>query len=67
MDLDKIGEILWFSMFLTPLVTIPVVWMRGKGKIINRILLGLFWAVIISGIFFIISWSIFSRDGLGPT
>lgn len=65
--LDKIGEILWFAMFFTPVVTIPIVWRRSKQSKVHRVLIGLAIAFLISVVFFIISWTILLRDGLGPT
>ena len=65
--LDKIGEILWFAMFFTPVLTIPVVWRLSREKKIYRILLGLGLAIVISIVFFIISWTILFRNGMGPS
>lgn len=30
--MDKIGEILWYIMFITPLITIPLFWKHSKQK-----------------------------------
>jgi multisubunit Na+/H+ antiporter MnhE subunit len=65
---DIIGQILWFGMFFTPVITIPLAWtyFKGNTKAI-KILIGLICAFILSFIFYSISLSILLRDGLGPT
>lgn len=63
--MDKIGEILWIGMFFTPLITIPIVWKRSQKSKVYRILIGLAIAFVLSFVFFVISWGIFLRDGLG--
>jgi hypothetical protein len=63
---DRLGSILWFSMFLTPLVTIPLAWKYSKQKRVVRILIGLFYAFIISFLLYFISLAILFRNGMGP-
>ena len=63
--MDVIGQILWFAMFLTPLLTIPLVWKQKKIKKIYRIMIGLLLAVLISLFLYYISLSIIFRDGMG--
>jgi len=66
--MDLLGEILWFAMFFTPLVTLPLVWKYNTSNTKTmRVIIGLLLAFIISFVFFIVSFSIFLRDGLGPT
>jgi len=65
--LDTVGEILFYAIFLTPLLTIPLVWKCSKADKIYRILIGIGLAILISFVFFIISFAILFRDGLGPT
>ena len=64
--MDEVGKLLWYSMFLTPVVTIPIVWVRSKERKIIRVLYGLGLALVISLLLFVISFSILMRDGLGP-
>lgn len=65
--IDIIGEVCWFLMFATPLITIPLVWKYSKHGKLHKIITGLLLAFVLSFIFFIISWGILLRDGLGPT
>ncbi len=65
--LDTVGQILWYSIFLTPILTIPVVWKFSKAKKIYRLLIALLIAVLLSTLFYAISMAIVLRDGLGPT
>ena len=64
--MDIIGQILWFLMFGTPLITIPIVWKISKQKKIIRILIGLGLAIVISFFLYHISLEIIFRDGMGP-
>ncbi len=65
--MDLLGQILWFAIFLTPLITIPIAWHLVKGKIIYRILLAIVLTIIASFILYILSLAILFRNGLGPT
>ena len=65
--MDTIGEILWFIMFGTPLITIPLVWRFSKQKKALRVLIGLILALVLSFALFHISISIAFRDGMGPS
>ena len=67
MFLDKLGEIIWYLMFLTPIVTVPLVWRLSREKKAYRILSGFIIALLISIVFFIVSCLILLRNGLGPT
>ncbi|MBS1732617.1 MAG: hypothetical protein JST02_04915 [Bacteroidetes bacterium] len=53
---DIIEPILWMSMFLTPVITVPVIWKRSKERKILRLATGLILAIILSGILFLINW-----------
>ncbi|HAP00476.1 MAG TPA: hypothetical protein DCQ93_01000 [Bacteroidetes bacterium] len=64
--IDRIGEAIWFMMFLTPLITIPLVWRLSKARKIFRIIIGLVLAFALSLFFFFISLGICFRNGLGP-
>jgi hypothetical protein len=66
--MDLLGEILWYAMFFTPVITIPLFWRfdstsNKKMKVINGMLL----AFLISLVFLVISLTILFRNGLGPT
>lgn len=65
-DLDLLGQILWFLMFATPLITIPIVWKVSNQKKIIRIIIGLVIAMILSVFLYHVSISIIFRDGMGP-
>jgi hypothetical protein len=64
---DSIGQILWFLMFITPLISTILCWKFFEIKKIFRIIIGLFLGGIISLILYFISLSIIFRDGIGPT
>jgi tryptophan-rich sensory protein len=66
--MDTIGEILWFAMFFTPVITVPLVWRYNKSNTKTiRIIIGLVLALVLSLIFYMISMGILLRNGLGPT
>lgn len=54
-------------MFITPVVTIPIIWRKSSQPGIIKILIGLVTAFCISILFFWISLSICFRNGMGPT
>lgn len=62
---DIIGQVLWFAMFFTPLITIPVAWVLFKVKKVYRVIIGLVLAVFISFLLYQISLSIIFRNGMG--
>jgi hypothetical protein len=64
--LDILGEILWYMMFLTPLITIPIAWSTIPLRKIYRVLLGLAMAFLLSFILYFISLEIIFRNGMGP-
>ncbi len=64
--MDILGQILWFLMFGTPLITIPIVWRISKQKKVIRILIGLGLAIVMSFFLYHISLGIIFRDGMGP-
>jgi hypothetical protein len=65
---DTIGEILWYAIFITPLIIVPIVWKyyTTKSKL-ARFVVGMLVSLLLSAILFLISMSIFMRGGLGPT
>lgn len=64
---DSIGQIFWFAIFVTPFLTIPLVWKFYKGAKVYRIIIGFFLAVILSFFFYFISLATLFRDGMGPS
>jgi hypothetical protein len=62
---DTVGQVLWFAMFATPLLTIPLVWKFFKVRNFYRVLIGLVLALIISFFLYHISLAIIFRDGMG--
>jgi len=66
MNMDSLGQILWFSMFITPLLTIPLAWRLLPINKIYRIIAGLLFALMLSFFLYHISLAIIFRDGMGP-
>ncbi|MCB9187342.1 MAG: hypothetical protein H6601_11450 [Flavobacteriales bacterium] len=53
-------------MFLTPLVTVPIVWKLTDWAKWKRVIVGLLLAAVTSIILFQVSMAIIFRDGMGP-
>jgi hypothetical protein len=64
--MDTLGQILWFAMFGTPILTIPIAWRLMNTKKIYRVLVGFLIAVFISFLLYQISLAVIFRDGPGP-
>jgi len=64
--MDTLGQVLWFSMFATPLITIPLMWKVLPINKVLRILIGLFLALVLSFLLYYVSLRIIFRDGMGP-
>lgn len=64
--MDVLGQFLWFLMFGTPLITIPLTWKLSNQKKVVRILIGLVLALILSFLLYFISLAIIFRNGMGP-
>ena len=64
--LDVFGEILWYGIFITPVISFLVI-KKMRMSIIAKVLLGLVIVLILATMFFVISMEIVLRDGLGPT
>ena len=64
---DTIGQFLWYAMFATPLITVPLVWRIFKIRKIYRLLIGLVLACFISFFLFHISLGLIFRNGFGAT
>jgi phosphotransferase system glucose/maltose/N-acetylglucosamine-specific IIC component len=66
-SIDLIGEIFWYLLFITPLITFPIVFKLSKGNNIYKIIIGILLALVLSVVFYFISLSILFRSGLGPS
>jgi hypothetical protein len=67
MLLDTIGKVLWYVMFFTPVITIPIFWKYWRGNKIEKIIAGSVCAVLISVLLFAIVFGLAFRNGLGPS
>lgn len=65
--IDLLGQILWFALFSTPLITVPIVWWFFKVRKVLRLLIGLLLACVLSLFLYQISLAILFRDGFGAT
>lgn len=65
--MDILGTILWFSMFLTPVFAIPIVWKISKQKPIYKLIISIVISAIISFVLYFLSLVIIFRDGMGPS
>lgn len=63
--MDILGQILWFMIFVTPLIVIPIIWKLSKKKKLIRILIGLGFSIILSFLLYHISLRIIFRNGIG--
>ncbi|MBK6444495.1 MAG: hypothetical protein IPO49_12805 [Bacteroidetes bacterium] len=63
---DILGQVLWFAMFATPLLTIPLTWKFLRVLKIYRLMFGLLLAAFLSFFLYFISLGIIFRDGMGP-
>lgn len=64
--MDLLGQIFWFAMFATPLLTVPLTWRLKTIHWFYRVLIGLLLALVLSFFFYHISLAIIFRDGMGP-
>ena len=64
--MDTLGQILWFAMFGTPILTIPLAWRLMETKKVIRVLVGLLFAGLLSFLLYYLSLAIIFRDGMGP-
>ncbi len=63
--MDILAGILFYLCFVTPFITIPIVWNVTETNKVIRVLVGLFWAIILSCFLYLMSWIIVLRDGMG--
>lgn len=64
--MNLLGQVLWFAMFGTPILTVPLAWRLMSTKKIYRAIAGLFFALMLSVILYQVSLAIIFRDGMGP-
>lgn len=64
--IDTVGKVLWFTMFATPLLTIPLTWKFFQVRKIYRVIIGLLLAAFLSYFLYHISLGIIFRHGMGP-
>ena len=64
---DTIGEVFWYAIPLTPLITVPFMWLNKNMGKWTKIIIGLILALILSVLFYFISIGICFRHGMGPT
>lgn len=64
--MDLLGQILWYAMFGTPILTLPLAWRLKKTGKVFRIIIGLLTALVLSFVLFHLSIAIIFRDGMGP-
>ena len=65
--MDLLGQILWYAMFGTPILTVPITWRLINAKKTFRVVVGLCMALILSFLLYHISLEIIFRDGMGPS
>jgi uncharacterized membrane protein YgaE (UPF0421/DUF939 family) len=63
--MDTLGQALWFLLFVTPLITIPLVWRFSSAPKWLRVMLGLLIALLLSFLLYHLSLAILFRDGMG--
>ncbi len=64
---DSIGQLLFYLVFIAPLLSVFLCWRVLKIKIIYRIIFGLILGLALSFILFSISLAFVFRNGMGPT
>lgn len=64
--LELIGNICWYGMFITPLLSFLFVRRSRSLKPMGKFWVGIFLALVLAAILFAISMSIAMKDGLGP-
>lgn len=63
---DTIGKLLWYAVFLTPLIAFPLVWRNKNPKVVTRIVMGIVLSCVLSVIFYGICIMVVFRNGMGP-
>lgn len=63
--LDSVGQIFFFGIFFTPIISFLLV-RKTKTSLISKMVLGLFMTLFLAGIFFVIALNIAFSKGLAP-
>lgn len=63
--MDTLGQILWFTVFVTPFLTIPLAWRLKDISKTLRIIIGLLIAIILSSICYLTSLALIFSNGMG--
>ncbi len=64
--MDTLGQILWYLLFASPIIAIPIALKLSK-KVKVRILLWLSISLVLATLCYFLSISILFRGGMGPT
>jgi hypothetical protein len=67
MVIDIIGQIFWFGILATPLISFLILRRSRLTPTSVKILIGILLTIAMSTVFYIIAMSILLRDGLGPS
>ncbi|TAL44141.1 MAG: hypothetical protein EPN92_09205 [Chitinophagaceae bacterium] len=67
MILDIIGQIFWFGLLATPVISFFIVRKLKTLSISEKILSGISITLVLAVVFYLVAMSIVLRDGLGPT
>lgn len=64
---DIIGQIFWFGILATPIISFFIVRKLKDLSVAGKIIVGTLLTFCLGAIFLAIAMGIFFRDGLGPT
>ena len=64
---DIFGQVFWYAIPFTPVITIPLMWLNNDLGKPARIIIGLILALILSVLFYFIAIGICFRHGMGPS
>lgn len=65
--LDIIGQIFWYGILATPIITFLIVQKMKKLSLIQKIISGVLITAALALVFYAVAMAIVLRDGLGPT
>lgn len=64
--MEILGQIFWYAIPLTPLITVPIAWQFRRCTQILRIIIGLGLAGLISLMLYFVSLAVCFSEGMGP-
>jgi hypothetical protein len=64
---DVIGQIVWYLMFLSPIICMILCWKFLEFNKVWRVIIGFLLGIIFSFFLYFISLAIIFRGGMGPT